>query len=281
MNSPFGISQYTSLPLTFAQDLVLYRSIGVNYIEICEGKMNASDPDSALRAVQDAGFTVSSVQPRFHSPFPNSLRKTPTSPGERMAKLRKSIKLFSAYFPGTTLVLNTGIAPNGNVSAAYRTAVKEFKSIAKIAFDAGVRVALEPLNPVYMNTDTFICSLAEAKLMIDEVDHPALGVFLDLWHFWAEASATLTIAQFSKKIFGVHVSDWRRPRAFADRLLPGSGAIPIVPLLKTIRKAGYRGIYTLEIFSDKKLPDSLWANPKRTVVAGQKAFIEIWKNVCA
>ncbi len=281
MKIPFGVSQYTSLPLSFAEDLKLYRSLGVDYIEICEAKLNQSDPQADLCAVQDAGLQVSSVQASFHSPFPNSLRGIPAKPRERMGKLRRSIKLFSRYFPGTTFVLNTGLAPEGNVAAAYLTAIKEFKAIAEVAADAGVRVALEPLNPVYMNTDTFICSLEDSRQMIDEVGHSAFGVFLDLWHFWADPAAPQVIKQLSKKIFGVHISDWRRPRAFGDRVLPGDGEIPLVPLLKSIRKAGYRGVYTLEIFSDTRLSDSLWAKPKRTVSEGQKAFSKIWEKVCA
>ena len=83
------------------------------------------------------------------------------------------------------------------------------------------------------------------------------------------------------QIFGVHISDWRTPHAFGDRVLPGMGEIPIVRLLRVIRKTGYRGAYALEIFSNPRLPDSLWKNPRRTAAAGQKAFEQIWRQVCA
>ena len=278
---PFGISQYTTWTLDFAQDLALYGRLGIEHVEVCEAKLSASNPHPQLRALRDAGFNVSSVQPRYHSPFPNSLRKIPAAPGERLRRLRASVRLFGAYFPGTTLVLNTGLAPGGNLEAAYRTARREFAGIAAYAHAHGVRLALEPLNPIYMNTDTFICSLAQAARMVEEVNHPSFGLFLDLWHFWEDPAAPKLIRAHADKIFGVHISDWRRPRAFGDRLLPGAGEIPVVNLLKTIRHAGYKGIYTLEIFSDLRLRDSLWKRPARTATEGRKAFQKIWRQVCA
>ena len=31
---PFGISQYSTLPQSFAEDLALYRTLGIPYIEV-------------------------------------------------------------------------------------------------------------------------------------------------------------------------------------------------------------------------------------------------------
>jgi sugar phosphate isomerase/epimerase len=278
---PFGVSQYTTWPLTLAQDLKLYAEVGLEYIEVCEAKLDPNAPHAGLESLRASGLKVSSVQPRYHSPFPNSLRPEPKSPSERMSRLSESVRLFGRYFPGTTLVVNTGLAPEGDLASYYRTAVREFKRIARLAASQGVRIGFEPLNPVYMNTDTFICSLARAAQLIDAVDHPQFGLFLDVWHYWEDPAAKTWIRKYGEKIFGVHVSDWRTPRAFGDRLLPGAGEIPLAGLLGDIRKAGYEGIYTLEIFSDLRLRDSLWANPRRTVGRGRTGFARIWRQVRA
>jgi len=281
MSPPFGISQYTTWPQTFEQDLELYREAGVEHVEICEAKLDASDPHPQLRYLRDSGLKVSSVQPRLHSLFPDFPRPEPKSPRDRMLRFRETIQLFGRYFPGTTLVTISGAAPSGDYELAYRTAREEYKGIARIAADHGVRVALEPLNPILMNVDTFVCSLAQAGRIVDEVDHPQFGMFLDVWHFWEDAGAAIQIQKYAGKIFGVHVNDWRTPRSFGDRYLPGDGVIPLVALLKAIRKAGYSGAYTLEIFSELRLIGSLWADPRRTVTEGARAFREIWEKVCA
>jgi sugar phosphate isomerase/epimerase len=276
---PFGVSQFTTWPQTFEEDLALFREAGIEYMEVCESKLN--DPDRQLPLIRDAGLKVSSVQPKLHSLFPDFPRPKPASPHERMAELRKTVELFGRHFPGATLVTITGAAPQGDYALAYRMAAREYREIAQIASDYGVRVAVEPLNPILMNVDTFICTLGHAGRIIESVDHPSLGLFLDVWHIWEEADAPALIEKYGAKIFGVHVNDWHDPRSFGDRLLPGAGRIPLVPLLKAIRRTGYEGAYTLEIFSETNLPDSLWLNPRRTVMEGKKAFAKIWEDVCA
>jgi sugar phosphate isomerase/epimerase len=249
-------------------------------VEICEAKLDAADPHPQLRALRDSGLKVSSVQPRLHSLFPDLPRPEPVSPRDRMLRYRQTIELFGRYFPGTTLVTISGAAPGGDYDQAHRIAGREYREIARVAADHGVRVALEPLNPILMNVDTFVCSLAQAGRIVEEVDYPQFGMFLDVWHFWEDAGAPAAIRKYAAKIFGVHVNDWRTPRAFGDRLLPGDGEIPLVALLREIRATGYAGAYTLEIFSELRLTGSLWADPRRTVIDGRRAFGEIWRKVC-
>jgi len=277
----FGVSQYTTGSQSFEKDLALFCEAGIDFIEVCEAKLDPLHPDAQLQRLKDSGLQVSSVQPRLHSLFPDFPRPEPKSPHERMGYLRKTIELFGRHFPGVTLVTISGVAPNGDYALAYRVAAKEYRELAIVAADNGVRVALEPLNPILMNVDTFLCSIAHAGRVIESVDHPQFGLFLDVWHFWEDAGAPALIEKYAAKIFGVHINDWRDPRAFGDRHLPGDGAIPLVELLRTIRKTGYTGAYTLEIFSETNLSGSLWSDPCRTVVEGKKAFAQLWEKVCA
>lgn len=278
---PFGISQYTTWPLPWAEDMRVFREAGIRSVEICEAKLDPANPGPQLEQLRASGMRVPSVQPRLHSLFPDLPRPEPRSPRERVQRLRGSIELFGRHFPGTTLVSITGAAPAGDYASAYATAAREYGEIARMAADHGVRVALEPLNPILMNIDTFICSIAHARRIIEEVDSPSLGLMLDVWHIWEDAGATEEIRGMAGRIYGVHVNDWRTPRAFGDRLLPGRGEIPLVPILRAIRAAGYDGTYTLEVFSELGLEGSLWADPRRTVVDGLKAFSELWRQVCA
>lgn len=278
---PFGISEFTTWPLTFEQDLELYQMADVSCIEVCEAKLDPVDPTPQLERLKDSGLQVSSVQPRLHSLFPDLPRPEPKSPRERMARLKDSIKLFGRHFPGTTLVTISGAAPDADYDLAYRTAATEYREVAKVAADCGVRIALEPLHPILMNADTFLCSLAHAGRVIEAVDHPQFGLFVDVWHIWEDVAAPALIRKYGNRIFGVHVNDWRTPRAFGDRLLPGEGEIPLVALLRAVRATRYTGSYTLEVFSETRLSGSLWADPARTVIEGKKAFEKIWEEVCA
>ncbi len=171
----FGMSQFSTWPQSFEQDLQLYQESGIQYIEVCEGKLEIDNPHPQLQRLRETGLKVPSVQPRLHSLFPDHPRPLPESPGERMLQLRNTINFFGPYFPGTTIVTISGAAPGGNYDLAYRTAAHEYKEAARAAADQGVRLALEPLNPILMNVDTFICSLTHAARIVEAVDHPAFG----------------------------------------------------------------------------------------------------------
>jgi sugar phosphate isomerase/epimerase len=284
MSSPelkFGISQYTTHPLTFEQDLDLLTREGIKYIEVCENKLDPKNPEPQLQQLADTGMIVSSVQPRLHSLFPDVPRPEPKPPKERMAKLKETIKLFGKHFPGTTLVTIPGAVPNGNFALGYREAREQYRDVAKAAEDAGVKVALEPLNPILMNTDAFIVTLKHAGRVVEEIDSPAFGLFVDVWHIWEEDTVVPLIKKYGAKIFGVHVNDWHMPRAFGDRLLPGEGEMPLVELVNAIRSTPYCGAYTLEIFSETHLEGSLWLDLKKTVREGRLAFEKIWAEAVA
>ncbi|HSI87396.1 MAG: sugar phosphate isomerase/epimerase family protein [Candidatus Methylacidiphilales bacterium] len=256
-------------------------SLDIPFIEVCEAKLDPARADDQLRMLKDSGLSVSSVQPRLHSLFPDQPRPQPADPRDRIQLLRQSMELFGRHFPGVTLVTITGAAPAGNYAEAYRVAIREYSEAARIAADCGVRLAVEPLNPILMNIDTFICSLAHADRIVEAVGLKSFGMFVDVWHIWEDTAVPLLIQKYGNSIFGVHINDWRDPRAIGDRYLPGEGQIPLVPLLQAIRATGYSGAYTLEIFSDPQLPDSLWLNPEDTARRGRDAFAKVWESVCA
>ncbi len=277
---PFGVSQYTTGPQSFEKDLALFRELDVEFIEVCEGKLDPHNPEPQIQQLKDSGLRIATVQPRLHSLFPDAPRPLPTSPRDRMQALRKTVELFGRHFPGVTLVTISGAAPHQDYALAFRVAAREYRELAVIADANGVRIALEPLNPILMNIDTFLCSIAHAERVIESVDHPQFGLLLDLWHIWEDADVTHRIERNAGRIFGVHISDWRDPRAIGDRFLPGDGIIPLTNLLRTIRATGYDGAYTMEIFSEAHLENSLWADPRRTVIGGKRAFADIWEKVC-
>jgi sugar phosphate isomerase/epimerase len=203
----------------------------------------------------------------------------PIAPEDRMAEFRKLIDVVAPIVPDAVLVSVTGPAINGNFTQAYETAIREYRKLAEYAGERGVRVALEPLNPITMNVDTFIGTLAEALEIIDAVDHPSFGMWLDVWHYWQDPEWPLDVSRCEGRIFGVHINDWRRPSAFGDRVTVGKGDMPLPTLLRAIHEAGYRGAYTAELFSDKSLPDSLWnGDLKQLVVDNKEGFDQVWRK---
>ena len=277
----YGVSEFTTWPWTFEQDVERYARLGVQAIEVCEFKLS-SDVGLAERqiaSVRESGLTISSVQPRLHSLFPDAPRPEPKEPSARMALFRQSIERFGSMAPGTTLVTITGAAPGGNFREAFDVAVREYRALADFAADHGIRIALEPLNPILMNADTFTCSLPDALRIVHAVDRPNFGVFVDVWHVWQDAAAAQHIADCGDRIFGVHVNDWHAPRCFGDRAVIGQGEIDLPPLLRAVHNTGYHGAYTLELFSESWLPDSLWNGDLEAVITQSRdALTSAWRQ---
>lgn len=273
----FGVSEFTTWPWTFEQDLENYAALGVGAIEVCEFKLDEARAEAQLARIGELGLQISSVQPKLHSLFPDQPRPEPQDPKARLDLFRRSIKRFGKAAPGTTLVTISGAAPGGDYRRAYSTAAEEYRALAECAAQHGVRLALEPLNPILMNVDTFVCSLPDAMEIVKAVDHPAFGIFVDVWHVWPDAAAARHIRECGAKIFGVHVNDWHRPRLAGDRASIGQGNLNLPPLLRAIHESGYCGAYTLEIFSDGALPDSLWKTDLTALIAANKAaFEKMW-----
>lgn len=275
----FGVSQYTTKQWSFEEDIENFPGLGVGAVEICEYKLDPNETRAQLALAQEKGLVVTSVQPSVHTVYPDSLFKEPAEPKERMKLFRRAVENIGPYVPaGTPFVANTGIAPNGNFREGWDVCVREMREICKVAGDDGMRIAMEPLNPVLMNENSFVWLIPQVMQMIDEVGEENLGVCVDTWNDFHDPRVLDHLADCGDRIFVVQVSDWHRPRSFADRAIVGRGEIDLPPFLKAVHDTGYRGAYTLEIFSDESLPDSLWRAPADWVIQESRAgFDRAWQ----
>jgi sugar phosphate isomerase/epimerase len=277
----FGVSEFTHWFQTFEEDVSLYQRLGVDSIELCERKL-AGDSGKAreqLSFLKSLNLPVSSIQPRVHALFQDSMCPDLLDPNERMREFRKSIDLISDFFPEAPMVTIGGVAPQFNFQLAHQTARKLYVELADYAADHGMRLMYEPLHPILMNNNTFICTLKEALILVDSIQRDNFGLCLDLWHVWQEPSIEAQIQAAGDRIFGVHISDWpaEQPRCLGDRRLPGEGCIPLSRLFSAIDKTGYVGAYSLEIFSEPILPDSLWKqDPAEVIQRGRQGFYQAW-----
>lgn len=276
----FGVSEFTTWPNTFEADVELYAAAGADCIEVTEFKLDGARLLEQLRSVQPSGLSVSSVQATVHSLFPDGLAGEPTDPQDRARHMRQSIERIAPLVPvETPFVAVTGAAPGGDVQCVYDTAVKAFRELAQVAAAHGARLAFEPLNPMLMNSDTAIWSLADALELVEAVDHRSFGLCVDVWNVWQSPNLLELIRRCGERIFLVQVSDYRRPRSHNDRVSVGDGEIPLRDIISVLRQTSYRGPYVLEIFSGESLPDSLWrSDPSSVLKKNMLAFEDVWRE---
>ena len=233
---------------------------------------------AALEALDASGLGRAAAVPAIPSILPLPLMEGPSDPRERIEAICAAVHRLAPFRPSGVVCL-TG--PGGDRD----TVVEGLRTIGGEAQRAGLRIGLEPVNRVGGENWTFISSLPEAVELLDDADHPALGLQFDTWHLWNTPNVVDDIHAHVGRIVGVHVADWREPtRSWADRVLPGEGIADVPKLLGALEAAGWTGYYDVEIFSDNgsfgnAWPDSIWDRaPGEVARAARASFERVWED---
>jgi sugar phosphate isomerase/epimerase len=274
---PFSISQITTLTASFADDVRAYAAAGADAIGVWELKLPDGGDTEALEVLAGSGLGSAAAVPAIPSILPLPLMDGPNEPQARIEAICASVHRLAAFRP-TGIVCLTGPGQDRD------TVVEGLRVIAGEAQHAGVRIGLEPINRIGGEDWTMISSLNDAVELLDDADHPALGLQFDTWHLWNAPNVVEEIGQYADRFVGVHVADWREPtRTWADRVLPGDGVADLPTLLGALEAAGWNGYYDVEIFSDNgsfgnAWPDSLWdASAEELALAAKDAFTRVWE----
>jgi sugar phosphate isomerase/epimerase len=135
---------------------------------------------------------------------------------------------------------------------------------------AGVKLAVEPLHPMYAADRSAINTLQQANDITEAINSPWLGVAIDVYHLWWDPSLKdeITRCGANNRLFAFHVCDWKVPTAdfLNDRGLMGEGCINIPKIRTWVETAGFTGYIEVEIFSNQ-----YWAG-------NQVEYLEIIKN---
>ncbi|MGI4789045.1 MAG: sugar phosphate isomerase/epimerase family protein [Janthinobacterium lividum] len=269
----FGVSEFTTNPWSFERDVETYARLGVQAIEVCEFKLDEARLDEQMALVAASGIEITSVQPKTRTLFPSQSQPEPLDIGERMKLFRRTIEMLAPFAPGVAFVTNTGNPPGGNMQEVIDAAAREYRELANFAADQSVRIALEPLNASIVNIETAIWTLPQAMQVVEAVRRDNFGICLDCWNVWQNANIHQEIEACGPKIFVVQISDWRTPRSFLDRLIPGQGEIPLTEFLQAVHASGFRGAYSVEIFS-QGVPNALWDGDLEQVIKESRAGME-------
>lgn len=274
---PVAISEFTTRPWSFEQDVERYAALGIAMIEVCEEKLDPHRFGDQMAMIKDYGLNISAVQPMVRTFGASQMQPEPKIFKERVSRLRLSIERLSPFADGCPFILNTGAPEKGDIEAMIKTTVSELKQLSGFAADHGVRMAIEPLNASSMNTESCIWTIAQALEIIDAVDRDNVGICLDFWNSWQDADVEEEITRAGSRIFVLQVSDWRTPRSSGDRLVPGDGIVPIGKLLRAVYETNYRGACSIEIFS-QDVPDSLYkADLNEVILRSKKGLEDAWK----
>jgi sugar phosphate isomerase/epimerase len=157
---------------------------------------------------------------------------------------------------GTSMVvLVCGAEPRQSLEDSRRQIQDGIETLLPYASAAGVKLAIEPLHPMYADTRSAINTLAQANDMAEALNSPWAGVAVDVYHLWWDPRLEQEIKRCGKhgNLFAFHICDWNVPTTdmLNDRGLMGDGCIPIRAIRGWVEETGFKGFYEVEIFSNK------------------------------
>ncbi len=153
------------------------------------------------------------------------------------------------------IVLVCGAVPGQPLATSREQIVDGIQAVLDRAAEANVRLAIEPLHPMYADDRSAINTMRQANDACDLIDSPLVGVTVDVYHLWWDPELKEQIERCGRagRIFSFHVCDWRTPTEdlLLDRGLMGEGCIDVRQIRGWVEANGFDGFVEVEIFSNR------------------------------
>jgi len=154
--------------------------------------------------------------------------------------------------PVLTIVVG-GVEPDTKGMAESLKRVGErVATAAPYAAERGVRLALEPLHPVYGGDRSCLVTVRDALDLCDWIDSANVGIAVDVYHVWWDTMLADQLKRAGKhRILGYHLCDWLAETrdVLLDRGMMGDGVADLKAIRAAVEGAGYDGLCEVEIFS--------------------------------
>jgi sugar phosphate isomerase/epimerase len=201
------------------------------------------------KLVRDAGLTVSSLCRGGFFTAPDWLTDN-----------RRAIdEAATLGTPALVLVVGgMGERPLDDARGHVATAIELLLPHAE---EAGVRLAIEPMHPMYCADRGVVSTLDAALALAAPFPATSVGVVIDTYHVWWDERIWQQIASAGAagRIACFQVADWVTPLpagVLLGRGLPGAGRIELRRFAQAVDAAGYTGPVEVEVFNA-----DLWARP--------------------
>ncbi len=240
----------TTKPWALETAVAKYAAAGVRGITVWRDALAGRGPKAAGALIRDSGMEVVSLCRGGFFPAAGG--------AARAAALEENRRCIeeAAALGAPLVVLVCGAAPGMALEAAREQIAEGIAAVEPHARAAGVKLAIEPLHPMYADSRSAVNTLRQANDLCARLASPAVGVALDVYHVWWDPELEGEIARCGRGgwLWAFHVCDWRTPTEdlLNDRGLMGEGCIPIRRIRGWVEAAGFSGWNEVEIFSARR-----------------------------
>ncbi|MGX4692122.1 sugar phosphate isomerase/epimerase family protein [Streptomyces sp. JNUCC 63] len=267
----FSINQMTVKQLSLPELVAACAESGIPGVGLWREPVQAHGVEAAAKLVRDAGLTVTTL---CRGGF-----LTATDPAERATALADNRRAVdeAATLGTDTLVLVSGGLPPGSkdLHGARERIADALAELGPYAQTRGVKLAIEPLHPMYAADRCVVSTLTQALDLAERFPAHQVGVTVDTYHIWWDDHAPGQIARAGAagRIHTFQLADWTTPLpagVLNGRGQIGDGSIDMREWKGYVEAAGYRGAIEVELFNEE-----LWAREGREVLAETAArFVE-------
>lgn len=269
--SRFSINQMTVKQLSMPELVDACLELGVPGVGLWREPVQSYGLEETAKLVRGAGLTVTTLcRGGFF---------TAIDPAERARALDDNRRAVdeAATLGTDTLVLVSGGLPAGSkdLHGARERIADALGELGPYAEERGVRLAIEPLHPMFASDRCVVSTLTQALDLAERFPAQQVGVTVDTYHIWWDDQAPAQIARAGAggRIHTFQLADWTTPLpegVLNGRGQIGDGAVDMREWKAYVEAAGYTGPIEVELFND-----ALWARDGREVLAETAArFVE-------
>ncbi|MFF8912011.1 sugar phosphate isomerase/epimerase family protein [Streptomyces sp. NPDC015032] len=236
---------------------------GIDKVGLWRAPVQSYGIESAARLLADSGICVTSL---CRGGFFTAL-----DPAERARALDDNRAALdeAAALSTDTLVLVSGGLPAGSkdLHGARERIADALGQLAPYAAERGVRLAIEPLHPMFASDRCVVSTLSQALDIAERFPADQVGVVVDTYHIWWDDQAPAQIARAgaSGRIHSFQLADWITPLpagVLVGRGQLGDGAVDFRAFRTMVEGTGFDGPIEVEIFNE-----DLWARDGAEVLA--------------
>ena len=246
--SKLCIHTITTKPWPVETAIREFSAAGVKGITIWRDALHGRDIKAVAQQAKDSGMSIVSLcRGGF---FPSS---DPTKRKLAIDDNRKAIEE-AAQLGAPMIVLVCGSAPDQSLEDSRKQIQDGIREVMDEAAAANVKLAIEPLHPMYADTRSAINTLRQANEMAEAIHANNVGVAVDVYHLWWDPDLKKEIERCAanKHLYAFHICDWSVPTKdmLNDRGLMGDGCIPVKEIRGWVEGTGFNGFNEVEIFSN-------------------------------
>jgi len=246
------IHTITTKPWSLEVAAEKYAKAGVKGITVWRDALAGRNPAQAGARLRDHGLSIVSLcRGGFFAGYTATERRNAIDDNRRAIDEAKTLG-------APMIVLVCGAVAGQKLSESRKQIQDGIAAILPDCAAAGIKLAIEPLHPMYADTRSAINTMAQANDLCEALASPLVGVAVDVYHVWWDPALEQEIARCGRlgKVFAYHVCDWRTPTIdfLNDRGLMGEGCIPLRQIRAWVEAAGFDGFNEVEVFSNR-----LWA----------------------